>query len=120
MIKVWMDDYRDPKTYDGDWERPYDRASKVLWKYGRDWVWVKTVEEAKEVLAKGNIEVLSCDNSLGMGFAEGYTLLDWLEEKAATNPVFPIPTHLYVHSSDSNRVSSMQATITNIQRFQKK
>lgn len=119
MIKLWIDDCRDPLVYGANFKVP-DRAAKILNQYGRNWVWVKTTNEAKEILDTIQVDVLSCDNSLGLGTPEAYTLLDWLEEKAATDEKFHVPPHIYVHSSDPNRVLSMEQTIESIKRFRKK
>lgn len=115
-MKIWLDDCRDPLTHNPG---RTDRAMKVLLKHGReDWTWVKSVDKAKELIAQGNINVLSCDNSLGTGVVEGWTLLDWLEEKAFTDKDFPIPEYIYVHSSDTNRVVSMLMAIANIKKYE--
>jgi hypothetical protein len=117
-MKLWLDDLRDPMTFGERFTVP-NRALKVLLSHGRNgWVWVKTVPEAKAILEHGNVTVLSCDNDLGSGLAEGYTLLDWLEEKAFEK-AFPIPEHIYVHSDDMAQLGPMQMAIDNIKRFSK-
>lgn len=50
------------------------------------------------------IEVISCDNDLGEGNAEGYKLLDWLE---ATGRNYPI----HIHSANPVAVKRMRAII---------
>ena len=118
-MKLWLDDLRDPLTFGAGFVVP-NRAVRVLMKHGRDgWIWVKTVPEAKAILEKGGIDVLSCDNDLGSGLQEGYQLLDWLEEKAFEGS-FPIPEHIYVHSDDMAKLEPMQQTIHNIRRFQER
>lgn len=116
-MKLWLDDDRDPLTYGESFNVP-DKATRILIAYGRNgWVWVKNVEDAKAILNQGNVDTLSCDNDLGAGLAEGYTLLNWLEEKAATEPSFHIPEHIYVHSHNADRKGPMQQTIDNIKKF---
>lgn len=118
-MKLWLDDERDPMTY-GENFNVLDQATKILLLYGRaGWTWVKTVEDAKKVIENGNVSVLSCDNDLGTK-QEGYQLLNWLEEKAATEPNFPIPEHIYVHSHNVDRVGPMQQAINSIKRFRNK
>jgi hypothetical protein len=83
-MKLWLDDFREPWLYTGE----------------VDWVWAKTVEEAKTHLATGNVEVASLDHDLGACSAcedafgsnwagmtphcehvgTGYTLVCWMEE----------------------------------------
>ncbi len=119
MSKVWLDDERDPMIYGEGFAIP-DRATKILLKYGRDgWTWVKTVADGKAALANGGVSVLSCDNDLGTK-EEGYMLLNWLEEKAFTEPGFPIPKYIYVHSHNIDRIAPMQQTIDNIKRIEEK
>jgi hypothetical protein len=119
MSKLWLDDERDPMTYGESFKVP-DNATKILLKFGRNgWTWVKTVAEAKKVLEGGNVSILSCDNDLGVK-EEGYQLLNWLEEKAATEPDFPIPEHIFVHSHNIDRIAPMQQTIDSIKRFRGK
>ncbi len=116
-MNVWLDDTRNPLTY-GEGFNVADKATSILQKYGRDvWTWVKTVQEAKAILKKGGVSILSCDNDLGAGLEEGYTLLNWLEEKAATDPNFPIPDHIYAHTHNIDRQGPMQRAIENIKRF---
>lgn len=106
-------------TYGENFTVP-DRATKILLNYGRNgWTWVKTVAEAKEVLNQGDVLVLSCDNDLGTK-EEGYMLLNWLEEKAFTEPDFPIPKYIYVHSHNIDRIVPMQQTINNIKRIEER
>ena len=113
-MKIWLDDLRDPETF-GTGLTMANRALRVLKKHGRDgWTWVKTVEDAQALLGVDGVEVLSCDNDLGVGLTEGYKLLDWLEEQAMTQPDFLIPNYVYVHSDDMAKVDSMQVTINNI------
>ena len=119
MINLWLDDERDPMTY-GESFRVADNATKILLKFGRNsWTWVKTVPEAQAILEKGNVAVLSCDNDLGVKI-EGFQLLNWLEEKAATEPDFPIPEHIFVHSHNVDRIAPMQQAIDSIKRFKER
>lgn len=117
-MKIWLDDYRDPKTFGLVDLGRITHVQLVLNKHGRDnWTWVKTIDEAKPLLIAGDVEVLSCDNSLQDKFGlEGYMLLNWLEEQAYTNDVFPVPQYIYAHTDDSNKRDEMNACIASIYR----
>lgn len=116
-MKIWLDDLRDPVIFGENFDVP-TRAVKVLMAHGREgWVWVKTVEAAQDLLERGNVDVLSCDNDLGAGLTEGYKLLDWLEEKTFSMPDFQIPKYIYVHSDDMAKLNAMQQAIAGIKRF---
>lgn len=64
MVKVWLDDIRDPP---------------------HGWTWVKSIEEAQELLKIGAVEDISLDNDLGTGFTEGRELVKWM----VTEDVWP-------------------------------
>lgn len=66
---LWLDDLRDPTFFSPDY----------------DWTWVKTVEEAQELLKTGNVEAASLDNDLGQGLTEGRALVYWMAE----NDIWP-------------------------------
>ena len=57
-----------------------------------------------QIIETYTIEVISCDNDLGEGSAEGYKLLDWLE---ATGRNYPI----HIHSANPVAVKRMKAII---------
>lgn len=117
MKKIWLDDLRNPIDYNSLTTMP-DRALNILNKWGRDWVWVKDAHSAKQELSKGGFDVASFDNDLGGQIdGDGYNVLNWLEEKAATDPTFPIPQYLYAHTSNNPRAVSMEATIKSIKKF---
>jgi hypothetical protein len=59
-MRIWLDDLREPPD--------------------EGWVWVKTIEEATNLLANGQVESLSLDNDLGEGFPEGRRLALWMAE----------------------------------------
>lgn len=60
-----------------------------------------TVEQTIELIENfnGNIEKLSLDNDLGIGFKEGREVMKWIEEKAFNNELLPIP-HIIIHSGN--------------------
>jgi hypothetical protein len=86
MIRMWLDDVRDPVEH------------------GRiGWTWVKTVEDAISLLKKGTVSEASLDHdlgifsTLGMEHTEqtGYDVILWMEE----NMVYP-PKGCHVHSQN--------------------
>ena len=60
-------------------------------------------------------EFLSLDNDLGEGLAEGYKVLDWLEEEFYVNN-FPLPKIILVHSANSAAMMRMNSVISKLYR----
>lgn len=56
-----------------------------------DWVWVRTAEEAIELLRTGKVKVISLDHDLGPFQKTGYDVLLWMEE----NDVWPETIHIH-------------------------
>ena len=83
-MKIWLDYLRTPPSEEG--------------------TWCKNTTEVKALLSLSNsrwdVEVLSLDNDLGEGLDEGYTVLDWLEEKKFRNPNFAVPKKIQIHSAN--------------------
>lgn len=93
-MKLWLDDIRDPA------------------KFGRpDWIWVKTADEAIEMLKTGIVTVASLDHDLTEdqmvrggyygeiyedGLKSGYDVVVWLEQ----HPDFWPPVYVHVHSAN--------------------
>lgn len=73
----------------------------------RGWVRAYTVAEAQKLLLTRTASHLSCDNDLGEGEPEGYTLLDWLEQLVHDDTTFPIPI-IMVHSANAARAPAMR------------
>ncbi len=94
-MMVFMDDARE--TPDG-WARTY------------------TVEQTIAALRSRTITHLSLDNDLGEGQAEGYHVLDWLEETVYNDSTFPMP-EVTIHSSNASRVEYMKRALKNIERI---
>lgn len=82
------------------------------------WGWNRTftVEETIKALESRQVTHLSLDNDLGDGQAEGYKVLDWLEETVYNDKTFPMPV-VSVHSSNSTRVEHMRRTLLSIERI---
>jgi hypothetical protein len=80
------------------------------------WTRTYTVEETITMLESRMVTFLSLDNDLGEGQAEGYKVLDWLEEQVYTDMTFPIP-EITIHSSNAARVEYMQRALRSIERI---
>lgn len=61
----------------------------------------ETIELIKNCQEDGTeIDMLSLDNNLGDGEAEGNTILDWLEEQFYEDDTFRLPNKIVVHSDN--------------------
>ena len=60
------------------------------------------------------IDVLSLDNDLGDGEAEGYTILDWMEEQFFEDESFPLPKKIVVHSDNAAARERMETVIARL------
>lgn len=95
FIKIYLDDER--KEPEG-WDRTYTVEQTIFW------------------LGSRRVTHLSLDNDLGEGKAEGYHVLDWLEEKIYFDKTFPLP-EIQVHSANASRVEYMRRAAKNIERI---
>ena len=78
-----------------------------------------TVQETIELIQdcqKKNIEIdlLSLDNDLGENEAEGYTILDWLEEQFYEDDTFQLPNKIIVHSDNAAARERMEMVIARL------
>jgi hypothetical protein len=104
-MKLWLDDIRDPEHYGK-----------------KDWVWVKTAEDAVKAFRSGEVEEASLDHDLteeqmirsGMygsvyedGQRSGYDVVCWLE----THPEFWPQEGCHVHSANPSGAKRMQQVI---------
>ena len=80
------------------------------------WARTYTVAATIELLATRQVTHLSLDNDLGEGQAEGYKVLDFLEEVVFNDPTFPMP-EVYVHSANPTRVEHMRRILASIERI---
>lgn len=94
-MKIYMDDARETPI---GWNRTY------------------TVAETIAALNTRTVTHLSLDNDLGEDQAEGYKVLDWLEEMVFDDMHFPLP-EVYIHSSNASRVEYMQRALRSIERI---
>lgn len=74
-MKLWLDDERDPVVW-----RPQD---------GHQWLWLKTAEEAIELIAEDVVCEISFDHDLGEG-SNGYDVAKFIEEGAYSGTLTPI------------------------------
>ncbi len=83
-ISIFLDDWRPtPKGFERTYTVP------------------ETIELIKNCQENGTeIDMLSLDNDLGDGEAEGNTVLDWLEEQFYADDSFRLPNIIVVHSDD--------------------
>ena len=100
-MKLYLDDLRNP---------PDD-----------SWTVVRTVEEAKDYLQQGVVEVLSLDHDLGTyGDSNedrtGYEVVKWLEEEVNHRRLIP-PAEFKIHSANPVGRANMEAAIASIIRL---
>ena len=98
-MKIWLDDCR--KAPEG-WTAVFHSED------------VKTEIERCQRLGIA-VDELSLDNDLGLGEPEGRTVLDWLEEKAFTEPEFILPRKISVHSANPCARARMEVVIGRLQ-----
>ncbi len=85
--------------------------------------WTRTlkVEETIALLARCQesgqvVEIVSLDNDLGLGLAEGRKVLDWLEEQRHYDPSFILPEKVVVHSANPVARQRMETVIERLYR----
>lgn len=95
MMKMWLDDLRSPQD-------PFIQEH-----YGAngDEVWVKTVSEAKDLLASGEVIKMSLDHDLGEEEPDGYDLVRWIAKEAHAGNMKP--PFWVVHSDNPVGAKSM-------------
>lgn len=79
------------------------------------WVWVKTPQEAVDLLKTGTVERISLDNDLGMcghgPMTEGKHVADWIEAEAVAGRLEPI--YVYIHTRNPAAKQQMKHAIAN-------
>lgn len=82
----------------------------------RGWVVARTPQEFIRYLAGGleKIEAISFDNDLGVGWEEGWELLNTVEKMVHSGA--PLPK-LYVHTANPAARHRMRQAITSLQEF---
>lgn len=80
---------------------------------GDGWVWVKSPQEAIELLATGIVERISLDNDLGLnGYdwpSEGRHVADWIEREAVAGRLKPL--RVYIHTRNPAAARAMKDAI---------
>ena len=105
MKKIWLDDIRDPKD------------KKIQLNYGStgDEIWVKTADEAIDLLKEGDVFSISLDNDLGENQKEGYEVAKWIEENAFMGEIEPCIVK--VHSANPVANILMKRAVKNAATF---
>lgn len=89
--KLWLDDMR--PAPDSSWV-PFDNVEDLI-------------GAMKRIINWGlDIEIISLDNDLGEGLAEGYKVLDWLESL-----LIPVEFGIHIHSANPVARERMRAII---------
>lgn len=112
-LRIWLDDERAPKDWlpHTRWFRDRD-PSELL-----EWVWVRTVPDAIELLEAGGIAELSLDHDLGEeGEGDGYDVLLWIEERVAADESY-VPPVIHIHSSNVVARQRMESAAASIERI---
>lgn len=94
-MKIWLDDQR--KAPDG-----YNKI-------------VNNIEDAKELILNNEIELLSIDNDLGHNVAEGFKLIDWIEEQLMYGKIGCF--NIQVHSANPVRYGYINNVIKRINNY---
>lgn len=113
-MKLWLDDERDPR----DW------LPSIRWFRGRDlreleeWIWVKTAPKAIDALERSTIAEVSLDHDLGDAaeVGDGYDVLLWIEERAATDDGY-VPPIIHIHTSNIGARDRMESAVLGIQNL---
>lgn len=83
------------------------------------WTIARTAQEAIKILSTGRVRILSLDHDLGTE-ETGYSIATWLEEKIATNPFFPPPEKILIHSANPVGRKKIQQAIDSINKLREK
>lgn len=99
-MRVWLDDRRNPPS--------------------ADWVWVKTPEEAIDLLQSGEVSEISLDHDLALWSPDGrertgHDVALWIEEQVVVNGFDP-PALIHAHSQNPPGRDRLQRAIDSIER----
>ena len=94
-MKLWLDDVREPLN--------------------KSWHWVKTGEEAIELLKQGMVDSISFDHDLGEEGISGYDVAKWIEEMAAHGGMDRLVWR--IHSANPVGQKNIQAAMNSAERF---
>lgn len=104
MIKLWLDDERDPNS----------RKIQELFGAEPNMIWVKTVPAAISRLKSGNVEYISLDHDLGTT-ATGYDVAKWIEEQAFNGTLNRI--NWAVHSMNTEGSKAIRNALLNADKY---
>lgn len=104
-IHLWLDDERNPN--DPTYQDEDFRAKPGM-------VWVKTVQDAKEILKTGKVASISFDNDLGLP-EEGRHLAKWIEEEAFFERLPPLQWS--IHSRNPEGARQITLAMQSAERF---
>lgn len=92
VIKLWLDDVRNP------FASPYY--------LDEEWRWAKTVGEAMVLCMQNDVLEMSLDHDLGLDAGTGYTFVQWMVKTATWPQAKPA-----VHSANPQGKKAMEALI---------
>ena len=79
------------------------------------WIHVKTAQEAIDILENNEVESISLDNDLGDNVPEGYTVLDFIEERFVEFNI--LPPKVLIHTANPVARKRMLLTLKSIERL---
>ena len=113
-MKVWFDDIRTPEPLpDPDYRSACMPERLSDW---RDWVVVRLVSDAIDLLKTGLVTEISLDHDIGPEekFGTGYDVVAWVERHSAENPSWRVP-EIYIHTANPAAASRMYSAVKAIE-----
>lgn len=106
LINLWLDDERDPT----------DPVIKEKFGSKGNEIWVKTPEEAINLLKTGDVVSISFDHDLSLPEPEnGYKVAKWIEEKAFKQEIPKL--NWKVHSANPTGSRNITLAMQNADKF---
>ena len=107
-LKLWLDDERNP-------QEPF--IQKEFGSHG-DEIWVKTANEAIELLKQGNVESISLDHDLGHPInGTGQDVANFIEEQAFSDKIPKLSWR--IHSMNIVGKENMEKSLKKADKFWK-
>lgn len=103
---LFVDDERNPN--DPFWKKELPDLCGIIW------VWVKTFEEAINLLKSGEVKVLSLDHDLGTE-KTGYDIAKWIAEQAFYHNIPPIDCRC--HSANWVGRDNIYSALQNAEKY---
>lgn len=109
-MKVYLDDERTPRA-------PILEEEGECRQDWREWVVVRRVIDAIDLLSTGIVTEISLDHDLGLEhlWQTGYEVLKWIEQQVHTNPGFKCPI-IHIHTANPSAALKMHAAVKSISR----